>query len=398
MAVVVLLAIFSVWFFFLRASPGSNAVTHPPPRRPAIGQTVQYSVYVGAISHALDDVRTARSASGDARKKAVNDTITTLEKVEGGAISNGKYAAEIDNTAIISELRENDPNLAAVESDLSLLAQAVNASGSARVEGTLDGQAAKVELERVLSDQAFNYEHDLSPLQRLAQWLSSVTGQADPDDTLWQLFIALLAAVASGVLTYLGTEQRLSSRWMRLALSGFVGVVVGLLFYAGLGALTSVLGVVSVTVIGILGATGLVVAVLAVALIGMGAHRASSPARPRSLSDLAAVLGMSAAEGRKRADEAAGAGDFRSAVRYRCLALLLSLDEAGMLAFDRTATNREYLFRAPGTLQDDLQPLLSRFDAIWYGGAPTSEQEWQQYSARASQIEARVAGEQRSAA
>ena len=69
---------------------------------------------------------------------------------------------------------------------------------------------------------------------------------------------------------------------------------------------------------------------------------------------------------------------------------MLTLDEAGKLAFDRAATNREYLFRAPGPLHDDLQALLSQFEAVWYGNNPTTEDEWREYSARATSIEARV--------
>src|SRR5439155_19297593 len=126
-------------------------------------------------------------------------------------------------------------------------------------------------------------------------------------------------------------------------------------------------------------------------------YQSSAPARPRALSDLAAALGMSAGEARKSAEEAAAAGDYRHAVRYRCLVVLLALDEVGMLAFDRTATDREYLFRAPGGLQEELQPLLTRFEQVWYGDAPVTEGDWGEFTARAGRIEARVAAESRAA-
>jgi hypothetical protein len=128
-----------------------------------------------------------------------------------------------------------------------------------------------------------------------------------------------------------------------------------------------------------------------VGLLVTGTHRASAPAGgTRRISELAAVLGMSAAEGRRKAEEAARSGDYRSAIRYRCLALLLAFDEVGKLHFDRAATNREYLFRAPGDLQGELQPLLTRFDAVWYGGEEADEEEWRSYAAQASGIEARI--------
>jgi hypothetical protein len=146
----------------------------------------------------------------------------------------------------------------------------------------------------------------------------------------------------------------------------------------------------------LLGAVGLVVAAVVVALVLAGLNRASSPGSVKPISELAQVLGMSAVEARRRAEESAQAGDYRSAIRYRCLGVLLALDEAGMLTFDRTATNREYLFRAPGTIHDDLQPLLDRFDQIWYGDSPTNANEWADYNAKAASIESRVAAQVRS--
>ena len=132
------------------------------------------------------------------------------------------------------------------------------------------------------------------------------------------------------------------------------------------------------------------------ALIFSGLYVASSPpSKPPALSELAATLGMNAREARTRAEEAASAGDYRLGVRYRCLAVLLALDEVGMLHFDRTATDREYLFRAPGGLQNDLQPLLDRFEAVWYGEAPVGAEDWTAYAARAAAIEAKVADEVR---
>ena len=70
---------------------------------------------------------------------------------------------------------------------------------------------------------------------------------------------------------------------------------------------------------------------------------------------------MGAEEARRRAAASASEGDYRAAIRYRCLAVLLALDEAGMLVFDRSATNREYLFRAPGPIHDELAIAVEPF-------------------------------------
>jgi hypothetical protein len=180
-------------------------------------------------------------------------------------------------------------------------------------------------------------------------------------------------------------SERLGSRRLRLGLAFIVGLTVGSITYLATGNLGE-------TVL-VLGAVGMVVAAIAAALIFLGMGRASAPSRPRAVSELAAVLGMGSAEARRKATEVAAHGDYRSAIRYRCLAVLLDLDEEGWLVFDRSATDREYLFRAPGTLQNDLQPLLARFEEVWYGDAPAGVEDWTSYDALAAQIEAKVASE-----
>ncbi len=379
-------AIFLLWFFLFRTPPGAVPAAGPPPSRPALGKVISYESYATAVGEALADVRTARAVSGDARKKAMKAASKALENVEGAdvQVEGARGAAEIDNTRILSALSASDPELGGIESSLAALDQELTNSKGEYQAGTLPGDRAESELKSVLSDTAFNYEQQLSPLQRLARWLSGVTGQADSGDTLWRWMAALVAGLAAGVVTFL-SSSRLGNSWARLWLSVLAGLVVGSLFFESLGALG--------TTVEVLGAVGLVVAAVAVALFFSGVGRASAPARPRSISELATVLGMSAGEARRKAEDAASVGEYRLAIRYRCLAVLLTLDEAGMLHFDRAATNREYLFRAQGALHDELQPLLDRFDAIWYGGAPTNEEEWQGYNARSLAIEGMVAAQ-----
>jgi hypothetical protein len=236
-----------------------------------------------------------------------------------------------------------------------------------------------------LSNPIYDYTRTESPLQRFARWLASLTGEGDPNGSLTRFFLALLAGLAAGALAFpLSGRLGLTNRWARLGVSVGAGLSAAAVFYVATEDFDVTFQA--------LGAVGLAVAALAAGLILAGVGRASTPSsRPRAISELAAVLGMSAVEARRRADESAAQRDYRNAIRYRCLAVLLALDEAGMLTFDRTATNREYLFRAPGTLQNELQPLLTRFDAIWYGDDPTDAEEWAGYSSRAAAIEARVA-------
>ena len=73
------------------------------------------------------------------------------------------------------------------------------------------------------------------------------------------------------------------------------------------------------------------------------------------------------------AEQRAGAGDHRLALRYIYLALLVALDTGGVLRFDRSKTNWEYLraLRAEGRgdVYDAMTPLTREFDRIWYGFA-----------------------------
>ena len=84
---------------------------------------------------------------------------------------------------------------------------------------------------------------------------------------------ALVAALASGVLTFLASE-RLGNVWVRLGLSVLAGVFVGAIFYTGLQALDVAQLAIAVA--------GVIIAAVALGLITMGLYRASSPpARPQ---------------------------------------------------------------------------------------------------------------------
>ena len=389
LAGLVAVAVTLVWLLFLRDNSGpATPVAQPTPQpRPAAGRAISFGEYSGALDRAHRQVQRAQSAKGDDKSEATEAAAVELLSVEGASASNiegGGVPAEIDNSLLIAALQEDDPDLAGIEKSLQAALDSLDDAGRREmVEGTAGGEEATSRLKDVLSDPAFNYERGLSPLQQLARWLASLTGEADPDDTLWRFFLAIVAGVAAGAVTVLLTERWVPNRWARLAVAVIAGLASGVLFFFAVGALN--------VVFRILGVVGLVVAAIAAALFVLGLRRgASAPAQGRRISELAEVLGMGAADARARAEKAAGEGDYRSAVRYRSLAVLLVLDEAGMLIFDRTATNREYLFRAPGDLQAEIGPLLARFDAVWYGGVAASEADWREHSARAAGVEARV--------
>lgn len=71
------------------------------------------------------------------------------------------------------------------------------------------------------------------------------------------------------------------------------------------------------------------------------------------------------------AEQQAKAGDYRRAFRLVYLAALVMLDTGGVLRFDRSKTNWEYLraLRAAGRgdIYSALTPLTREFDQVWYG-------------------------------
>ncbi len=68
------------------------------------------------------------------------------------------------------------------------------------------------------------------------------------------------------------------------------------------------------------------------------------------------------------AEKQAQAGDYRRAFRLVYLAALVALDTGGVLHFDRSKTNWEYLRAAGrGDIYAAMTPLTREFDQVWYG-------------------------------
>jgi hypothetical protein len=83
----------------------------------------------------------------------------------------------------------------------------------------------------------------------------------------------------------------------------------------------------------------------------------------------------------QRAQTLSERGDYRNAMRYLYLSSLLVLDERGLLRYDRTRTNREYLRNIsskPG-LAKPLRAVIDVFDRVWYGFESVDEQTYRSY-------------------
>ena len=73
-----------------------------------------------------------------------------------------------------------------------------------------------------------------------------------------------------------------------------------------------------------------------------------------------------------RAETAAASNDFRGALRYLYLSAIFHLQERGVLPYDKSLTNREYLHQEQVDidLQATLGPAVTVFDEVWYGHKP----------------------------
>ncbi|HTF37241.1 MAG TPA: DUF4129 domain-containing protein, partial [Blastocatellia bacterium] len=99
---------------------------------------------------------------------------------------------------------------------------------------------------------------------------------------------------------------------------------------------------------------------------------------------------------------AARAGDFRTAVRKLYVSLLYELGERNLIELEDSATNHEYLRKASRftALVGPMRYLTDRFDYVWYGMFPSSEDDFAAYLARYEEAmeRARTLGEQAASA
>lgn len=97
--------------------------------------------------------------------------------------------------------------------------------------------------------------------------------------------------------------------------------------------------------------------------------------------ELGEELPLNAEMALERAQSLSMGGDYRTAVRYLYLSSLLMLEERGLLRYNRSLTNREYLkavAHRPELVQW-LKPVIDVFDRVWYGYQPLSKEEYTQY-------------------
>jgi hypothetical protein len=94
----------------------------------------------------------------------------------------------------------------------------------------------------------------------------------------------------------------------------------------------------------------------------------------------------------RQASVYAGSDDYRRAFRAVFIAMLLLLDEGGLIEFDRSRTNGDYLALLRRTnlkrVYELLDPLVIEFDRRWYGRAETTADDYKRIQKSFEQLRA----------
>jgi hypothetical protein len=98
--------------------------------------------------------------------------------------------------------------------------------------------------------------------------------------------------------------------------------------------------------------------------------------------------GLDADSALGRAQELSSQGNYRQAVRYLYLSSLLLLEERGLLSYDRSRTNREYLRSVAHLpeLSTSLSKVVDIFDRVWYGYQALDQATFEHYSEEVAKL------------
>ncbi|MCP5099037.1 MAG: DUF4129 domain-containing protein [Chloroflexi bacterium] len=268
-------------------------------------------------------LQNAQNETPDNQLQAAADAADALEQVTAVFTPDGQ-SYPINTTSLVTELRAAEPNLDRIDSLLTTLIASRQTWPSPRFDET-----ANAALTDILAQPEFQYKTEPSWLQKQIQnlrqrWFDFLVGLL-PEGAALNIplgnIIAVLAAIVLALIVFYATKDLFSE---------FTG---------------------------------------------------SATLNPED--DIGGEP-LTADSALKRAQDFSEGGDYRTAVRYLYLSALLLLEERGLLRYDRSQTNREYLRSVAHQpeLSATLREVITVFDRVWYGFQPLAEQEYQQYARR----------------
>jgi hypothetical protein len=287
--------------------------------------------YWQLIDQARSTVYQARllpSSQQATRATMLGQLADQLESITSVRLPDGQ-TAPVDNSALVAALRSDNPDLTQIEADLSTLAQAHDHWPHSQTHPDAFDKLAGVLARPEFQPAA---QPPPSPFQK---WL----------DAFNEWLNRLLSRLLGDGVAVPGMD------WIILVIGGLVLIAVAFFFWRNVRAYL---------------------------------------VREAEFAQDVAENGLSASAAVQHARRLAAGSDYRQAMRYLYLAALLTLDERGVLRYDKALTNREVLRRAAQSdnpeLAGDMSPVVDTFDRVWYGYAPVDDETYQTYTEQVKQV------------
>lgn len=280
----------------------------------------EYRQVIAGIQRDLDQLSAQPPADVPARLSAIAGQLSAISAL---ALPDGSEIP-IDHSFLTAQLTAEPTDMARLRALFAALLDTIDAAS-----GSTMPQDSLATLERILADPQFQWREERpSPLQ---EWLKN-------------LYNRILA-------------------WLRNLFPGTIS------------------GDVSILNIVIAGASVLaLVVILAYTLKNIwGAFAAESELEQNGDPTGAQITSASALQ---QAQSFSQQGDHRMAVRYLYLSTLLLMEERGLLRYDRSKTNLEYLesIRDHPQLTRVFGSVVQVFDRVWYGYRPIDQETFDRYA------------------
>jgi hypothetical protein len=293
------------------------------------GRTVTIEAYWQQVEKALGTVASLKEAGGEAVRPALDSLAADFEAISGLELAGGQQMP-LDSGYLVARLRDPGADLDGLE---GILASILNTRENwpAPSHGSQDLSL----LAQILAGSEFqSLKEEPGPLQRL-----------------WQSIKDFLSDIFNRIFPRLGAGPGSLLRLV-LTAAGVIALIITLVF----------------TVRGILS--------------DIVAEEESQDADEDSLAVVSAEQAL------ERARTYSRSGDYRSAVRYLYMSSLMLLEERGLVRYDRTQTNQEYLrgVASRPELANVLRDVIDVFDRVWYGFQALDQQSFSHYVRRVEQL------------
>lgn len=335
----------SLWFSFsvflcVFVSLWFVSVSLPAPVGAA---TVDLPEYVRRLTMARDAIAQAKMQAGAGRETSIRRAADALADIEGVTVGGATYDPQLADA--LDTLRRPAPDLDRALAVVSTLRDTAEATRAAAPDPD-----ARRKLDVVLQDREFRRDEPNWLQQRITDFRQWFREQ-------WNRLTEPLRRVRTPDVN-LPSPQPVTGG-------------------SGLAALLAALVSPPVLI-----ALGVLVALFVCYLIWRGRRRKV---------DTQAVPERTAQQWRDHAAALAARGDYRAAVRALFLGTLRDLDERGVVPFDATRTDREYVWAVTERgdwLAEPVRPFVRLVEGIFYGGARAGEAEYLEARQHADMVRA----------